>query len=241
MLIFIADGEATGGTCAKRHSALFLRLADGVDIDAAVLLGLVVEAVGNLSHATAFFLVEQLHAVAHSIHNLHKVFTQLREVVVHIATVEIAHLLAVLRLLSLGVALIPGFEALCAVSRELAVLVNANGAVHQALGKAQSQSLVHDWGKAVCHRAHEVGAGENAVAQAWLVVAVFHAGHLNNVAHLHVLWTCHLAALAVQALFEVFVEEHWIFQTVAFTVGTGLLRAGICWIYCRHWAIYRTN
>ena len=93
VLIFVADGEAACGTGGKGYPTRFFRLADGINIDFSMLFGLVVEPVGYLCHTAAFFFVEQLHAIAHSIHDFHQILTELGVIVVHVAAVEIAHLL----------------------------------------------------------------------------------------------------------------------------------------------------
>ena len=51
------------------------RLADAVDVGAALALGLLVEAVGDEGDATALLLVEQVYAVTHCVQQLHEILS----------------------------------------------------------------------------------------------------------------------------------------------------------------------
>ena len=134
----------------------------------------------------------------------------------------VGDLLVELRLF-LGTAFQPAFETLAAVFRESAVLVDGKGRVEDGLGDAEPGHAVHDGRKR---------AGQT-VAEFRLLLAVFDAGGLDDVGDIHAGGTDDLASLAVQAVFEGLVEEVRVLEPETFSVGTGLLRAGIARIH-RH-------
>ena len=144
----------------------------------------------------------------------------------------VGDLLVELRLF-LGTAFQPAFETLAAVFRESAVLVDGKGRVEDGLGDAEPGHAVHDGRKRAGQMPHKVGIGQHPVAEFRLLLAVFDAGGLDDVGDIHAGGTDDLASLAVQAVFEGLVEEVRVLEPETFSVGTGLLRAGIARIH-RH-------
>ena len=112
VLIFVAHGECASGAGGECHATLLLSTTYACDVHLALLLGLCRLHVGYQSHAAALLLVEEVDAITHGIHYLHEVFTQLWIVVVGVATVEIAHLIAILALRLCSILAIPCLEAL---------------------------------------------------------------------------------------------------------------------------------
>ncbi len=205
-----------------------------------ILGGLLVHPVGDEGHAAAFFLVQELHADPEGVHHLHEVLAQLGVVVIHVAAVEIGHLLVELGLF-LGAALEPALEAASAVFREGSVPVDGEGRVQDGLGNAQPGHPIHQGSERTGQTAHEIGAGEHPVAKAGLLVPVFHAGGLDDVGHLHAGRTDDFAPFAVQAILEGLVEEIRILQAKAFAVRAGLLGTGIARIHRHDRAIGRAD
>jgi hypothetical protein len=65
-----------------------------------------------------------------------------------------------------------------------------------------------------------------------------YAGLLDEVCDAYTGGACNLAPLAVEAVFEGFVEEYAVLETIALAVGAGTLGAGIIWIV-GHYGTYR--
>ena len=128
------------------------------------------------------------------------------------------------------VALEPAFKALGGVFREGAVLVDGHGRVQDRLGRAEAGHAVDERGERTGERAHEIGAGEDPVAELGLGLGILDAGGLDDVGDIHAGRAGDLAALAVEAVFQRFIEEVRVFQAEAFPVRTGLFRAGIAGI-----------
>ena len=230
--VFFAHGHRAGGGGGQDGKSGIHGFLQRHDVVLGILGGLLVHPVGNEGDAAAFFLLQELHADAEGVHHLHEVLAQLGVVVIHVAAVEIGHLLVELGLL-LGAALEPALETASAVFREGAVPVDGESRIQDGLGDAQAGDSVHQGSERTGHAAHEIGAGEHPVAQAGLFVSIFHPGGLDDVGHLHAGRAHDFAPLAVQAVLERLVEEIRILQAEAFTVRTGLLGAGIARIH-RH-------
>ena len=243
MLIFVAHGECACAAGGERHPTLLLGFAYAGNVHLALLAGLRRLTVGNQRHAAALFAFKQLHTVANGVHYLHQVLRQLRIVVVGVATVEIAHLMSKLALCGSGVFAIPRFEALARVFGECGVRRDAEHGIHCSLHRVKLQRSIHHGSHACGKAAHNVGVGKQNLAQPWTLFAVFYARQLNDVANLHTRRACHLAALAVEAVFQGFVVELSILQAIALAVRTGLLWSRIIRIYGKHRTIdraYRT-
>ena len=76
----------------------FRSSSDGFQIEFSLTGSLLRHTIGNKSYSTTFLLIKQLHSISYSIHHLDKILTQLREVVVDIASMEITYLLSKLLL-----------------------------------------------------------------------------------------------------------------------------------------------
>ena len=202
--------------------------------------GLAGHAVGDEGDAAAALLVQQADAHAQGIEHLHQVLAQLREIVIHIAAVEIGHLLGENRLL-LGPALEPALETAGDIGRERPALVHLQEGVQGRFGDGHPRDAVHHGRERTGQRAHEIRGGQDAVPELGLGLVVLDAGRLDEVRHVHAGRAGYLAAFAVEAILERIIEEIRILQAQALTVGAGLLGAGIQRIHLQHRAVRRTD
>ena len=164
-------------------------------------------------------------------------------VIVHIAAVEICHK-PVERSLVLPAE--PAYEFLAGILREGPVPVYRQDSVHDCLDRPQGQDSIDYGSYRAGNGAHQVGGSECPVAQATQSLfpglrTVFDACGLYHVAYMHVRRAGHLAALAVQAVFQCIVEECRILEPVPFSVRAGLLWAGIVRIHFHHRAYQRAQ
>ena len=153
---------------------------------------------------------------------------------------EIGHLLRESRLLLLT-ALEPKLETGSAVLGESAVTVNLHGDVQHGFGDAQPGDAVYHRGKGTRQLAHKIGGSQDAVPQLGRRVVVLDAGALDEVGHVHAGGAGHLAAFAIKAVLEGLVKEIRILEPEAFTVGAGLLGAGVQRIGLEHGAVCRAH
>ena len=238
--VLFADGHRAGGGGGEDLESLVHGLLEDIHVVPGVLGRLPGHAVGDEGHAAAFLLVQELHAHAQGVHHLHEILAQLRVVVVHVAAVEVSDLLFELRLL-LGVAFQPAFETTAAVFRESAVLVDGEGRVQKGLRDAQRRGPVHDGSERAGERAHEVRIRKHDVAELGLRMVVLDAGGLDDVRDVDAGRAGDLAALAVQAVFEGLVEEVRVLEPEPFSVGTGLLGAGVARVHRHDRAVGRAD
>ena len=133
----------------------------------------------------------------------------------------------------------PCLESLRGIMRERAMAVDFEHFVHNQLHGLHPEREIDDGGHRGGHLPHEVGVREERVAQRGFTFGVFYSRRLDNVANFDIVGTSHLAAFAVETIFEGFVVEIRTFQPVAFAVGSGLFRPGIVGVDGRHWAIDR--
>ena len=238
--IFVPEGEGAGRGRCHDLQAFRGRGADDRHVVAGVARGLLRHAVGDHRDAAALFLVEQLHADAEGIEDLHQILAQLRIIVVDVAAVIVGDLLGEGGL-GRGLALQPGLEAAAAVFRERAVLVDLHRAVEHGLRHAHLGDAVDHRRERPGQGAHEIGGGQDAVAKLRLRVVVADAGRLDQVGDLHARRAGDLAALAVQTVFQGVVEEERVFQAETLPVGPGLLGAGVERVDLQHGAIGRAD
>ena len=83
-----------------------------------------------------------MDAVTAGIHNLDKVLTELREVIVDVASVEVAHEAVVVLLLSFGITMEPSLKLRPCVSWELTMLVNLHDLVEHNLCGLETEEEV---------------------------------------------------------------------------------------------------
>ncbi len=140
-----------------------------------------------------------------------------------------------------GLMLVPGLETGVGIFRERAVVINLKHLVHEILDRFQPEREVYYRSHARGDIAHEVGVGEQRVAQRRTVVRVLDACGLDYVADFDIVGTCHLAPLAVKTVFQCLVVEIWTLQPVSLTIWTGLLRSRIIGIDSRHRTVNRTD
>ena len=119
---------------------------------------------------------------------------------------------------------VPGLESFGGVFRERAAVVDLQHLVHDEFHGAQAECEIHQRGHRRGHGAHGVGVGEHRVAQRRSSFGIFYPGRLYDVADLHIVGACHLAALAVEAVFQRLIVEIRAFEAVALAVRTGLFR-----------------
>ena len=105
--------------------------------------------------------------------------------------------------------------------------VDAEQVVHHGFHGLERNRCVDNRSESRCHRADKIGACEHAVAQRRAVFAVFYTCKLDDVADFDIGRACHLASLAIEAIFQRFVVEVFATKAQSFSVGTGLLRSGI--------------
>ncbi|CSB39803.1 Uncharacterised protein [Vibrio cholerae] len=99
MRVFLLQGKRAGGRGGKHRRMVIIDHSRKVfDVVQRVFTRFVVKTVGDQGHTATFFAIKQTHAYVHRVHHSHKVFTELRVVVVHVAAVEISHLPLVERL-----------------------------------------------------------------------------------------------------------------------------------------------
>ena len=94
MTIFIPHCKCTGRRRGNDFHSFFRSSSDGFQIEFSLTGSLLRHTIGNKSYSTTFLLIKQLHSISYSIHHLDKILTQLREVVVDIASMEITYLLS---------------------------------------------------------------------------------------------------------------------------------------------------
>ena len=242
VFVFVAHGEGAGRACRENslvaciHCFLHRR-----DVEFPLFLSLAGESVGDKCHTAALLLFQEMNAVTARVHDLDKVLTQLREVIVDVAAVEVAHEAVEALLLRLGVTMEPRLKLCPRVGGELAVPVNLHHFVEHRLGRLEAEEEVGQRSHQGSHGTYKVGAGEHTVAQTWRMGAVLDAGCLNDVAHLHSVRTGHLAPLTVEAKLECLVEEVGVFEPIAQQVGAGMLGTGIFRLHGRDGAIDRAD
>ena len=129
--VLVAQVERAARTRGQHCATVGARsLADAGGVNGRLALRLLVKAIGDEGDTAALLLLEQVYAITDGIHHLNQVLTQFWEVVIHIAAVEIAHVVGVSVLLLSGMALEPSSELLAAIGGECAVLVDGHHAVH---------------------------------------------------------------------------------------------------------------
>ena len=240
MRIFIAHGENACGTCTDHRHALVHSLADRCNVEFGISLCRVDEAVRDLGNTAAALFLEKVHTISDGIEHCHKILAELRIVVVHIAAMEIGHIIFEATLVG-SLCAHPFFESLARIFGECTVLVDSQHTMHGGLHRCKTKHEIHHR----CHfrgaATHEIGACQKAVAQLGRRLVVAYAGGLYYVADTHVIGARHLAPLAVEAVFEGVVVEIGIFQAIALAVGAGLLRSRICSIDSSHGAVHRAD
>ena len=166
-----------------------------------------------------------MNAIAHGIHQLDQILTQLREVVVYITAVEIAHVMGIGVLLLGGMALEPGRELLAAVGGEGAVFIDSH---HHQLSGFQTQCGIGNGSHQIGHGAQQIGVGQHRVAQAGVMtLGSAHACLLDDVGDVYAAGASHLTTLAVQAQLQRLVKVGRILHAIALSVGARLLGSGI--------------
>ena len=238
--ILVPEGEGAGGGGGDNLEPFLHGFPQYGHIVVGMGGGFLGHLVGDEGYAAAFLLLQQLYAHAQGIEHLHQVFSQLGVVVVHVAAVEIRHLLGEGRLL-LTLTLEPEFKAASAVFGEGAVPVHGQEGVHGRFGDAHARDQVGDGGHRPYHLAHEIRRGQDAVPQFDGGAVVAETGALDKIGHFYPGRAGHLAALAIEAVLEGGVEEGGVFEAQPFSVRAGLLGTRIEWIHFQHGAVHRTD
>ena len=182
-----------------------------------------------------------MNTITAGIHDLDEVLTQLRIVVVDIATMEITDKMLIVLLLSLSVTMEPSLELCATVSWELTVMIDLHHFVQHRLCGRQAQEEVGQRRYERSHRTDKIGIGQHAVTQTGAVLTVLDAGFLNDVAYFDAMRTGYLTTLTVETEFQSLVEEVGILHSVAHQIRSGMLRSRVVGLYSRHRAVDRTN
>ena len=143
--------------------------------------------------------------------------------------------------LFLGTAFQPAFEATATVFGEGAMLVDGEGGVEDRFRDTEAGRSVHDGGERTREAAHEVRIGQNDVAELGLRMVVLDTCCLDDVGDMYAGRAHDLAALAVQAVLQGLVEEVRILEPEPFSVGAGLLGAGIARVHRHDRAVGRAD
>ena len=196
--------------------------------------------VGYHGNAAAFFLVQQLYADAQGVEHLHQVLAQLRVVVVHVAAVEVGHLLRKRRLL-LAASFEPALEAAAAVFGKGTPVVDFHRGIQYRFGNGQACDAIDDGCERPCQLSHEIGRGKHPVTQLGRMGIVLDTCTLDKIRHFHAGRAGNLAALAVEAILERIAEEIRVLEPQAFAVRAGLLGAGVQRIYLKYRTIGRAD
>ena len=224
--ILVPHREGAGGGSRDDFQPLRDGFLDSRNVVLGMFGGLLGHSVDNHRDAAAFLFLQQLDPDAEGVHHLDKVLSELRVVVIDIAAVEIGDLFGEGGLAT-ATAFEPAFETRRAVLREGPVPVDGEGSVQDGLRHAERGHAIDDGGERPGELAHEVGRGQDPVAQFRCAVVIADPCGLDDVGDMDPGRTGYLAALAVEAVLQGLVEEIRVFQAQPFAVRTGLLRAGI--------------
>ena len=168
-----------------------------------------------------------MHSVAHSVHNFHQIFSEFREIILDVASMEIRHMIVEAVLQRCCLLIIPRGELLRGIGRELAVFVDFQHGVKNHLHRLKPEGRVDYRSESRRHSTHKVSVGKHRVAKARTRLCVFDSSGLDDVADFHIRGTCHFTSFAVKTIFQSLVIEIRLLQSIAFPVRTGLLRPGI--------------
>ncbi len=239
--IFIAQGKAAGGGGGQqRHLVTQQGVLHLLDIEGRLLLGLVHEAVGNQRHAAALLPLKQLHTDVHGIEHLYQLLAKLRVVVVDVAAVEVGDLprKAGLRFFLL---LVPAAEGALGVFGQIAVGGDPQRLVQHHFHWLEAGGEVDYRGHQGRHAAHQIGVGEDELADPRFEAAVLVLGLGDDVADAHPARAGYFAAFAVGAVLEGAVKELRALDPQPLPIRARLFRAGVGWVGLCHRAVGGTD
>ena len=230
--IFLNQGKGAGGGYCNDIPALLDGFTEDVHVDGCVAGNGGDHAVCYLGNAAAALPFHDMYTISEGVHNRHEILAQLGIIEVGIAAVKIADMLLECILSRGSVLLVPVHESLGGVFRQGAVLVHANGRMHDALDGSETQREVCDGGEGARKRTYLVRTGEHHVAELGSLAAIVYAGLLDKVCDAHARRARDLAALAVEAVFQGIVEEDSVLEPVSLAIGAGTLGAAVCGVVC---------
>ena len=182
-----------------------------------------------------------MDAITAGIHDLDKVLTQLRIVVVDIATMEIADKMLVVLLLSLSMTMEPSLELCTTVSRELTMMIDLHHLVQHRFCGRQTQEEIGQRRYEGSHRADEIGICQHAVTQTRTVLTVLDTGFLDDVSDFDAMRAGYFTTLTVETELQGLVEEIGILHAVAHQIRSGMLGSRVIGLHGRDRAVDRTD
>ena len=113
--------------------------------------------------------------------------------------------------------------------------------VQHRLGGLQPQGKIHHRGKRRGKRSHQIGIRQHEITHGGFFLAILDTRRLDNIPDAHIRGTSHLAALAIDAVFQRFIIKIGLFQPQALPVRTRLFRSREIGIRSRNRTIHRAH